>query len=686
MNLTDLILAATPLGLVGVGAVLFFFGWLFGGPESRVFYSVVVATALAAFLAQVSLGVGFARSSGVRTPTATLYKWSPVGDDGFGVSLSFQGDLLSFLFALPLTALALLSVFYLLVRQPQAEKGDGIATGRLYGLLFLAEGAGLGAFYSADLVVTFFWLEAAGLALYLLSGPGLRGASSQPISYRALGINFLAGQAIFAPLLVMVSRNGGNSTYSDFIPAVIDSTLFALVVAGCLAKAAQFPFQAWIGGFEDLPGAAYGLMLTGFVFPFAVYLPARLQALEGDRANLLAEVSWLLLPIGAFTVFFASFTALRSRSESLTVRIGLLTAAQFGFVIMALGQTNLAAAFQQLIALVPGAALLFLCADQLQIENAPPPNPGAIASPKLLGRPALYRVALVVTYLIGAVNFAGFPLTPAYTARWQTLGTLLDQGNRFYFGLAVAGLVLMLPALVQDFVQFLNGPRRTVDLKGDGNYWPLVVPGLLAVVSLALGFQPGLANGWIANATGRVQLTGDTGFSSVTAVGWLGLFVVTGLALGFGVIWFFRRSLVVAPYNGGLVYGPQTGAGGYKYARTGRSKMALTTINPAEELPEGFDDDFFSDAFKKTADKPNQAPRRKLPDARLSPADYFGPLTVRLAATYRIFDMAFNGNFFGRLLLGFLDRARRVFEWSVERFYPALAAFILLIFIILLTR
>ena len=79
----------------------------------------------------------------------------------------------------------------------------------------------------------------------------------------------------------MVSRNGGNSTYADFIPAVIDATLFALVVAGCLAKAAQFPFQAWIGGFEDLPGAAYGLLLTGFVFPFAVYLPARLQALEG---------------------------------------------------------------------------------------------------------------------------------------------------------------------------------------------------------------------------------------------------------------------------------------------------------------------------------------------------------------------------------------------------------------------
>ncbi len=685
MNLTDLILAATPLGLVGVGAALFFFGWVLGGPESRVFYSVVVATALAAFLSQVSLGVGFARNGGVRTPSATLYTWSPVGDAGFGVKLAFQGDLLSFLFALPLTALALLGIFYLLVRQPAAEKGDSIATGRLYGLIFLAEGAGLGAFYSADLVVTYFWLEAAGLALYLLSGPGLRGASARPISYRALGVNFLAGQLIFAPLLVMVSRNGGNSTYADFIPAVIDSTLFALVVAGCLAKAAQFPFQAWIGGFEDLPGAAYGLLLTGFVFPFAVYLPARLQALQGGQANLLGEVSWLLLPIGALTVFFAAFTALRSRSESLTGRIGLLTAVQFGFVIMALGQTNLAAAFQQLIALVPGAALLFLCADQLQIENAPPPNPEGITNPKPLGRPAFFRGILVITYLVGALNFAGFPLTPAYPARWQTLGTLLDNGYRFYFGLAVAGLVLMLPALAQDFVQFLNGPRRTVDSATEGSYWPLAVPVLLGVGSLVLGFQPGLANGWISNATGRVQLTGDTRFSTVTGVGWLGLFVVFGLAVGSGAVWLFRRNLVVEPYNGGLIYG-QEQPEGYRYARTGRSKTALKTFEPEEELPEGFDDEFFSGAFKKAQEKPQQAARPKLPDARLSPADYFGPLTVRLASTYRIFDLAFNGNFFGRLLLGFLDRARRVFEWTVERFYPALAAFILLIFIILLTR
>jgi hypothetical protein len=255
-----------------------------------------------------------------------------------------------------------------------------------------------------------------------------------------------------------------------------------------------------------------------------------------------------------------------------------------------------------------------------------------------------------------------------------------------YFGLVVAGLVLMLPALLQDFVQFLNGPRRTVDQKGEGTYWPLLVPGLLALLSLVLGFQPGLANGWVNTATGRVQLTGDAGFTTVTAVGWLGLFIVIGLGLGFGAIWFFRSHMVVAPFNGGLVYTPGVTEGGYKYARTGRSKMALKTIAPEEELPEGFDDDFFSGAFKKTQDRPNQAPRRKLPEARLSPADYFGPLSVQLAATYRIFDMAFNGNFFGRLLMGFLDRARRVFEWTVERFYPALAAFILLIFIILLTR
>ncbi len=685
MNLTDSILAITPLALVGVGGLLFFFGWTLGGPLSRPLYTLVTVTALAAFLSQVALGVGFARDNGLRTPSATLWSWSSVGDTGFGVTLAFRADLLAYLFALPLASLTLLTVLYLLVRRPQAEAQDGILGGRLYGLIFLAEGAGLAAFYSVDFVLIFFWLEAVGLALYLLSGPGLRGASAKPVSYRALGVNLLAGQLILAPLLVMISRNGGRSAYPDLIPAVLDSTLFALVVGGCLMKAAQFPFGAWLGSFEDLPGAAYGLLSAGFVFPFAVYLPVRLVALAGDRFDLLGGAAWLLLPVGALTILFSTVMALRRTAQPLTTRIGFLTAAQFGFVTLALGLNDLTAAFQSLVALIVGAPLLFLCADQLAIENAPPPNPGNRAIPKPLGRPPLFRALLTGAYLVGAFNYAGLPLSPSYAARWQILGELLGNGQRFYTALALVGLVLGLLALVQGLVLFLNGPRRTADAHGQEGFW--AVGGILGLagLSLGLGFYPGLASGPLGQAVGRVRPGENPIVPGSAAQGWLGLLVAVGLLVGLGLFWLGRRTHVYAPYNGGLNYGPEAQDERPQFARTGRSKMALKLREPEVEIPEGFEDEFFSSAFRKNP-RPVGAPRRPLPDPRLGTADYLGPLDQRLREVYQLLDTGYGGNFFGTLALRLLDRLRRVFEWMVERFYPALAAFILLVFIILLTR
>ena len=113
--------------------------------------------------------------------------------------------------------------------------------------------------------------------------------------------------------------------------------------------------------------------------------------------------------------------------------------------------------------------------------------------------------------------------------------------------------------------------------------------------------------------------------------------------------------------------------------------MALKVIEPEAEIPEGFEDDFFGAAFGRKP-KPARPDRRPLPDPRLTAADYFGPLSTRWRGIARLLDTGSDGGFFAVLLLRLMDRVRQVFEWLVERFYPALAAFILLIFIILLTR
>lgn len=682
--IADIILASAPLGLVLAGAFLFIWGWALGGARSRLLYTIVVVAALSGLGSQIALGFGFARPDGVRTPELTLYRWSPVGDAGFGVSLTFRGDMLAWLFALPLALLALIVIFYLLVRRPHAELYDDIAPGRLFGLILLAEGAGLGAFYSADFVLTFFWLEAVGICLYLLSGPGLRGASAKAGSYRALGFNLLAGQAIFAALLVMISRNGGRSTYSEFIPTVIDSTLFAVLVAGCLAKAAQFPLQSWLGHLEDLPGAAYALISAGFVFPFAIYLPLRLQALAGNQNNWLVSVQDILIAVGALTVLFAAGAALRgAEKQRLTNRIGLLAAGQFGFIIIALGLGQLAAALQQLIGLMLGGAVLYLAADQLQIEIAPPPNPTNRSNPPPLGRPALFRPLVIGLYGLGAWNFASLPFSLAYSGRWQTLQGLLEN-YRIWAGLVLVGLALMLAALVQGFLLFVNEPRRTAEAANEENYWTLVGPISLALLLLVGGFYPGLADFWINQVLSRVQAEIPP-ITGTAPGGWLGLLIALGLLAGYFSYWLGTKE-VNRPYNGGLDYERDTrGELKYTFARAGRSKMALKIIEKEEEMPEGFDDDFFRGTYKLPRLQA-QAARRILPDPRLSALDFYGPLQERLRDIFKIFDTSYGGSIVGRVVIGLLNRTRRVFEWLVERFYPALAAFILLIFIILLTR
>jgi formate hydrogenlyase subunit 3/multisubunit Na+/H+ antiporter MnhD subunit len=684
--IADIILASAPLGLILAGAFVFIWGWALGGAQSRLLYAVVVA----AVGTQVALGFGYARQSGIRTPEFLLYQWSPVGDAGFGVSLAFRGDFLSWLFTFPLTLIFLCAIIYLLVRRPHPELLDGIAPGRLFGLILLLEGAALGAFYSADLVLTLFWVEAAGLCLFLLTGPGLRGASSRPSSYHAYGFNIFAGMLIFAPILVMVSRNGGRSTYAEFIPTVLDSALFGCVVLGCLLKAAQFPVQAWTGQFENLPGAAYVALFAGFVYPFAVYFPIRLQSLAGTQVNWLTDARNIFFIAGAFTIFFAGAAALRLTEKNRQLaRVALLSAGQFGFIAFALGLGDLTAALQQLIALTLGATLLFFCADQLQIENAPPPNPTNRSNPPPLARPPLFRPLIAGMYLVGAWSFAGLPFSPGYAGRWQTLTTLLEGGFKFWAGVALAGLALTLIALAQGVVIFLNENRRTTDGYKEEGYWALLPALLLTGFFVALGFYPGLADGWLNGAVTRIA-PGVTERLSGAATGWLGVFVALGLATGFMFYWWGQRQNLASgtPYNGGLKYGhSRDDEPKYTFARTGRSKTALLVIKPEEEMPEGFDDDFFRGTYKQAQERRQAtSARRILPDPRMSAADYFGALTGRTRELGKVFDTGYSGHFLSRLLLLLADRTRRVIEWLVERFYPAVAAFILLIFIILLTR
>jgi NADH:ubiquinone oxidoreductase subunit 5 (subunit L)/multisubunit Na+/H+ antiporter MnhA subunit len=671
--LYNIFLAVSILVPFGIGLLLFFFGWAIEKPRFLRFLLVSLAF-LTALAGQILMGIAI--NGGGKLPQSPLFTWAALPN--FQVNLVFRADFLSFFFGLPLSIIGLVMAFYLWRRKPHPEKEDGIVAGRLYGLMLCAEGAALAVFYAQDLIFMFAWVQVLALAVYLLSGPGLRGANSEASSYQGFVVQSLGGWILLAPFLTIISRNGGSADYTLISPATLDSFLFALVMVACLIMAVQFPFQVWFGNFSQLPPAAFILVLVGAVLPVAMYLPARLLTLADNNNDLWAGASLWLVPIGALSVLTCGILALRVQT-GLVQKIALIISGQFGFVVMALGiEQNYVAALTELLTITICGTLLFLVADQMQIEKMTPPNPQKKAIGNVIARPPYYRVGLLILYGVGCLGVIGLPLSPAYTARWYILNALLAPENRLYFGLVLLGIAFVTAALLQGLALFIIEPNRTEDKVRKVSWLPLFIPIILAIGQIALGLYPAVVGDWLAGYVLQVNALAPNRFPAMVyaPLGWFGILSVLGLLVILVIFLSKRKVKAIGAYNGGMLYGADLELA-QKYRQSTRRDIVVQ-----DDFFEGFEDEFFRTGSKvKTVSPP---PSMSLP--RLSKEDYFSSLTGMLGGLFKVADTGYSGKFYGSIGQRVLRFFVWIFEWTTERFYAALAALVVLVFIILLTR
>ncbi|MEI7554081.1 proton-conducting transporter membrane subunit [Candidatus Chlorohelix sp.] len=668
MNPFDILLPISIILPLIVGVAFFFFGWLFE-TEQAALASLAVLVSIVTLAGQIVLGFGVASGN----TSATLFSWSPLPEAN--VQVAFRADTLSYFFTLPLAILSFLVIIYLVARQPSAEEGDAITGGRLYGLLFLVEGSALAAFYSADLIWLYGWIEALGLWLYLLAGPGLRGASASRSSFYAYVVSVAGGFIILAPLLVIVSRNGGITQYAAISPSSIETLFFVLIWVGAMIKTAQFPFHAWSGSLKNLPGGAFALLMAGGILPVALYLPTRLNSIAGDRLDLFKAASPLLLPVGAISVLACGWMV--AKEADLIGKATYAASAQFGFVIIALGLKQFNAAAWQFFALSLSVPILFLCGDLLQIENTPLLKKGR-ETPKPLERSPHYRGALIALYLLGMAVAVGLPLTPAYISRYTTLENLATQGYGFYLVVALVGLMILAIGLSNGLITFLTVERQTVDGRNLIAWIPPGMAGVLGLCAIISGFSPSLASGWVEQLPTKMSAeTTATANANFISTGWLGLVVVIGALVLFGIYLKFGSVNASPAYQGGLLFGAEE-----EEAQRRRESKKKSLKIYKESIPAGFDDDFFkigTEAIKPTA------PRGEIP-LRLSINDYFSSFQHTARYIIRIFDTGFLGGWFGGIGLKILGFIVWLLEWMTEKFYAALAALAVIFFIFLLTR
>lgn len=684
MSLYNFCLIAGPAILLIGGSLLLVAGRLV--PFRWLYFGFVFTILTLALITQIIVGLGLNTALTKNYAVVSLFNYAFI--DSFQVQMSFRADWFSYIFALSLVALTLLISVYLALRQPDIEDNRNIKVGRLFGLIMLAAGTALAAFYTADLIMLVFWLETFGLITYLLIGPGLRGATSSNAAYQAFGVTWLGGLLIFVTFLIIISRNGGNALYPNLAPATLDNLLFGLVVIGAILKAAQFPVSSWLGDLNQLPAAVYGLLCAGAIFPLAIYVPLRLQLIAAPSGqDFLASDGWLLLLAGALALLTCGWLGIRELEY--TKKSVYLVLTQMSFAIIAVGLDDFRMAGLQIISLLLFAPALFICADLMAIESAPPPpNPSGKGAPVPVNRPPYYRYILTTLYAISAVGAVGLPIALSYPVHWQILSDLLTQGSRlsyFSFACVIIGIILSLAIAAQILASFLNAEIRTVEAANNRSYWTLIVPGLFALASLIAGFNPAILDNWLNKFTTGLaapdQITVPR--SLLEPSGWFGLLALLAGLIAVGLYVGKRKFLAAPVFNGGLLSEEEITELNKQWRKIrGREQLSLTVAE--EALPSGFEDEFFRSGFRGQAVAQAQAQAKIEP--RLATTDFFGPLNSRLRPIYQIFDTSFGGGLFGRIGLIVLGRLRTAFEWATARFYAALAAFLLIILIILLTR
>lgn len=261
------------------------------------------------------------------TPAAVSWEWIP----SLGVNFSFMADGLARLYALIVSGVGVLVVFYAACYLDDHHYRDH---GKFYCYLLLFMGAMLVTVMSSNLLLLFVAWELTGITSFLLIGflhdkaESQRGARMALLTTGLTGLVLLAGVVLlrvaygtfdFAAILAA----GGVPTGKEALVAVA----FLCCFVGIAGKSAQFPFHYWLPNAMAAPTPVSAYLHSATMVKLGVFLTARLMPVF----NGLDDWMPLLTGIGFGTMLLGAVLALLS--QDLKGVLAYTTVAQLGLLI-----------------------------------------------------------------------------------------------------------------------------------------------------------------------------------------------------------------------------------------------------------------------------------------------------------------------------------------------------------------
>jgi len=285
-----------------------------------------------------------------------------------------------------------------------------------------------------------------GAASYLLISYWYRRQTAVAAGIKAFVINVIGDVALVVAAFLILDKVGSLDLLPVFEKAGDtfarnDGTLVAaclLLLVGAFAKSAQLPLHTWLPDAMEGPTPVSALIHAATMVTAGVYLIARMHPLF-EQAPAAADVGAI---VGCATLLFAGTVALAV--TDLKRVIAYSTISQIGYMVMGVSIAAYGAGLFHLMTHAFFKALLFMGAGSVI---------GAMAGVQDMDRMGGFRRAMpftFITFTIGALALAGFPLTAGFFSKDEILAFELNRGG----GYAVLGVLGYVGAFLTAFYAF----------------------------------------------------------------------------------------------------------------------------------------------------------------------------------------------------------------------------------------
>lgn len=445
------------------------------------------------------------------------HQWMP----HIGLNLDFKLDGLSMLFALLISVIGTLVVFYSISYLNRKEE-----LGKFYTYLLLFMGAMLGVVLSDNILSLYMFWELTSISSFLLISFWYHRSASVQGALKSMLITVFGGLMLLGAIAILISITHTTSitTMIERSARIQSHDLFSLalvlILLAAFTKSAQFPFHIWLPDAMEAPTPVSAYLHSATMVKAGIYLIARFTPIFA------VSPSWTyaLIFTGLFTMCFASVKAVNQKD--LKSVLAFSTISQLGLIMSLLGAGSLAFATHhaELFYLAITASVfhilnhasfkgaLFMVVGIIDHET------GTRDIRKLNGLMMLMPVTFTIAFL-GLLSMAGVPPFNGFLSKEMFITSILNVVQYGFSAQPVLTFIALLLMFVGSLFTFIycvkllidvffaknkNNPNSTIKQPHEAPAMFLVAPIILITIMLVISVVPNVFLPLLTSATNSI--------------------------------------------------------------------------------------------------------------------------------------------------------------------------------------